>query len=61
MIHVDAEYSRIVVQFTMDEKERHSEIEYSFKLNRSCIYDEILSYAYTDGETRVVKSKLIDT
>lgn len=30
MIHVDAEYSRIVVQFTMDEKERHSEIEYSF-------------------------------
>ena len=61
MIHVDAEYSRIVVQFAMDEKERHSEIEYSFKLNRSCIYDEILSYAYTDGETRVVKSKLIDT
>lgn len=61
MIHVDAEYSRIVVQFTMDEKERHSEIEYSFKFNRSCIYDEILSYAYTDGETRVVKSKLIDT
>ena len=61
MIHVDAEYSRIVVQFTMDEKERHNEIEYSFKLNRSCIYDEILSYAYTDGETRVVKSKLIDT
>lgn len=61
MIHVDAEYSRIVVQFTMDEKERHSEIEYSFKLKRSCIYDEILSYAYTDGETRVVKSKLIDT
>lgn len=61
LIHVDAEYSRIVVQFTMDEKERHSEIEYSFKLNRSCIYDEILSYAYTDGETRVVKSKLIDT
>lgn len=61
MIHVDAEYSRIVVQFTMDEKERHSEIEYSFKLNRFCIYDEILSYAYTDGETRVVKSKLIDT
>lgn len=61
MIHVDAEYSRIVVQFTMYEKERHSEIEYSFKLNRSCIYDEILSYAYTDGETRVVKSKLIDT
>lgn len=61
MIHVDADYSRIVVQFTMDEKERHSEIEYSFKLNRFCIYDEILSYAYTDGETRVVKSKLIDT
>lgn len=61
MIHVDAEYSRIVVQFTMDEKEKHSEIEYSFKLNRSCIYDEIFSYAYTDGETRVVKSKLIDT
>ena len=61
MIHVDAEYSRIVVQFTMDEKERHSEIEYSFKLNRSCIYDEILSYAYTDGETRLAKSKLIDT
>lgn len=61
MIHVDAEYSRIVVQFTMDEKERHSEIEYSFKLNRSCIYDEILSYGYVDGETRVVKSKLIDT
>lgn len=61
MIHVYAEYSRIVVQFTMDEKERHSEIEYSFKLNRSSIYDEILSYAYTDGETRVVKSKLIDT
>ena len=30
-------------------------------MNRSCIYDEILSYAYTDGETRVVKSKLIDT
>lgn len=61
MIHVDADYSRIVVQFTMDEKERHSEIEYSFKFNRSCIYDEILSYAYTEGETRVVKSKLIDT
>ena len=61
LIHVDAEYSRIVVQFTMDEKERHSEIEYSFKLNKSCIYDEILSYAYTDGETRVVNSKLIDT
>ena len=61
MIHVDAEYSRIVVQFTMDEKERHSEIEYSFKLNRFCIYDEILSYGYVDGETRVVKSKLIDT
>lgn len=61
MIHVDAEYSRIVVQFTMDEKERHSEIEYSFKFNRSCIYDEILSYAYTDGETRLAKSKLIDT
>lgn len=61
MIHVDAEYSRIVVQFTMDENERHSEIEYSFKLNRFCIYDEILSYVYTDGETRVVKSKLIDT
>ena len=53
MIHVDAEYSGIVVQFTMDEKERHSEIEYSFKFNRSCIYDEILSYAYTDGETRL--------
>lgn len=61
LIHVDAEYSRIVVQFTMDENERHSEIEYSFKFNRSCIYDEILSYAYTDGETRVAKSKLIDT
>lgn len=61
MIHVDAEYSRIVVQFIIDENERHSEIEYSFKFNRSCIYDEILSYAYTDGETRVVKSKLIDT
>ena len=61
MIHVDAEYSRIVVQFTMDEKERHSEIEYSFKLNRTSIYDEILSYGYVDGETRVVKSKLIDT
>lgn len=60
-IHVDAEYSRIVVQFTMDEKERHSEIEYSFKLNRSFIYDEILSYGYVDGEARVVKSKLIDT
>lgn len=61
LIHVDAEYSRIVVQFIIDENERHSEIEYSFKFNRSCIYDEILSYAYTDGETRVVKSKLIDT
>ena len=61
MIHVDAEYSRIVVQFTMDVKERHSEIEYSFKLNRTSIYDEILSYGYVDGETRVVKSKLIDT
>lgn len=61
LIHVDAEYSRIVVQFTIDENERHSEIDYSFKFNRSCIYDEILSYAYTDGETRVVKSKLIDT
>lgn len=61
LIHVDAEYSRIVVQFIIDENERHSEIEYSFKLNRSCIYDEILSYAYTDGEIRVVKSKLIDT
>ena len=61
MIHVDADYSRIVVQFTMDENERHSEIDYSFKFNRSCIYDEILSYAYMDGETRVVKSKLIDT
>lgn len=31
MIHVDADYSRIVVQFTIDENERHSEIEYSFK------------------------------
>lgn len=61
MIHVDAEYSRIVVQFTMDEKERHSEIEYSFKLNRTSIYDEIFSYGYVDGEARVVKSKLIDT
>lgn len=61
LIHVDAEYSRIVVQFTIDENERHSEIDYSFKFNRSCIYDEILSYAYMDGETRVVKSKLIDT
>lgn len=61
MIHVDAEYSRIVVQFTMDEKERHSEIEYSFKLNRTSIYDEILSYGYVDGEARVVKSKLIDS
>ena len=61
MIHVDAEYSRIVVQFTIDEKERHSEIEYSFKLNRTSIYDEILSYGYVDGEARVVKSKLIDT
>lgn len=61
LIHVDAEYSRIVVQFIIDENERHSEIEYSFKFDRSCIYDEILSYAYTDGETRVVKSKLIDT
>ena len=61
MIHVDADYSRIVVQFTIDENGRHSEIEYSFKFNRSCIYDEILSYAYTDGETRVAKSKLIDT
>lgn len=61
LIHVDAEYSRIVVQFIIDENERHSEIEYSFKFNTSCIYDEILSYAYTDGETRVVKSKLIDT
>ena len=61
MIHVDAEYSRIVVQFTMDEMERHSEIEYSFKLNRTSIYDEILSYGYVDGEARVVKSKLIDT
>lgn len=61
MIHVDADYSRIVVQFTIDENERHSEIDYSFKFNRSCIYDEILSYAYMDGETRVVKSKLIDT
>lgn len=61
LIHVDAEYSRIVVQFIIDENERHSEIEYSFKFNRSCIYDEILSYAYTDGETRLAKSKLIDT
>ena len=61
LIHVDADYSRIVVYFTTDENGRHSEIEYSFKLNRSCIYDEILSYGYVDGETRVVKSKLIDT
>lgn len=61
LIHVDAEYSRIVVQFIIDENERHSEIDYSFKFDRSCIYDEILSYAYMDGETRVVKSKLIDT
>ena len=61
MIHVDADYSRIVVQFTIDENGRHSEIEYSFKFNRSFIYDEILSYGYVDGEARVVKSKLIDT
>ena len=61
MIHVDADYSRIVVQFTIDENERHSEIDYSFKLNRTSIYDEILSYGYVDGEARVVKSKLIDT
>ena len=33
MIHVDAEYSRIVVQFIIDENERLSEIEYSFKFN----------------------------
>lgn len=39
LIYVDAEYSRIVVQFIIDENERHSEIEYSFKFNRSCIYD----------------------
>ena len=61
LIHVDAEYSRIVVQFMIDENERHSEIEYSFKLNKHSIFDEILSYAYMDGETRAVKSKLIDT
>lgn len=61
LIHVDAEYSRIVVQFTMNENGRHSEIEYSFKLNKHSIFEEILSYAYMDGGTRVVKSKLIDT
>ena len=61
LIHVDADYSRIVVQFMVDENERHSEIEYSFKLNKHSIFDEILSYAYMDGGTRVVKSKLIDT
>ena len=61
LIHVDAEYSRIVVQFMIDENERHSEIEYSFKLNKHSIFDEILSYVYMDGETRAVKSKLIDT
>lgn len=61
LIHVDADYSRIVVHFIIDENERHSEIEYSFKLNKHSIFDEILSYAYIDGETRVVKSKMIDT
>lgn len=61
LIHVDADYSRIVVHFIIDENERHSEIEYSFKLNKHSIFDEILSYAYMDGETRAVKSKLIDT
>ena len=61
LIHVDADYSRIVVQFMIDENERHSEIEYSFKLNKHSIFDEILSYVYMDGETRAVKSKLIDT
>ena len=61
LIHVDADYSRIVVHFIIDENERHSEIEYSFKLNKHSIFDEILSYAYIDVETRVVKSKTIDT
>ena len=61
LIHVDADYSRIVVHFIIDENERHSEIEYSFKLNKHSIFDEILSYVYMDGETRAVKSKLIDT
>lgn len=37
LIHVDADYSRIVVQFMVDENERHSEIEYSFKLNKHSI------------------------
>lgn len=45
----------------INENGRHSEIEYSFKLNKHSIFDEILSYAYMDGETRAVKSKLIDT
>ena len=61
LIHVDADYSRIVVQLMINENGRHSEIEYSFKLNKHSIFDEILSYAYMDGETRAVKSKLIDT
>lgn len=37
MIHVDADYSRIVVQFTIDENERHSDVEYSFKLKKEMI------------------------
>lgn len=78
-INVDAEFCRIMIQFTVDEDEVHSDIEYSFKLKKemigkksntnndveweekAVIFDEILSYAYSDTQRKIIKSKLIDT
>ncbi len=78
-INVDAGFCKIIVQFTVDEKGVHSDIEYSFKLKKemidkksnsnndleweekAVIFDEILSYAYSDMQRKIVKSKLIDT
>ena len=36
-INVDAEFCRIMIQFTVDEDEVHSDIEYSFKLKKEMI------------------------
>jgi len=53
-INVDAGFCKIVVQFTIDEKEVHSDVEYSFKLKKEMIDKKLNLNSEVDGEEKAV-------
>ena len=53
-INVDAGFCKIVVQFTIDEKEVHSDVEYSFKLKKEMIDKKSNLNSEVDGEEKAV-------